>query len=41
MKASRNKVGKVERFIYLGLILHKDGSFEDDMKRKMKCGWIK
>jgi len=31
---------KVESFKYLGFFVQKNGVFDEDMQRRIKCGWI-
>lgn len=39
MKSSGNIVGDVERLMYIGFVLQK--GFEEDMKQRIKYGWMK
>ena len=41
IKLSGDIVGEVERFKYLGSVVQNNGDFEEDMKHRVKCGWIK
>jgi len=36
-----NVVEEVERFMYLGSLLRKNGCFEKVMNHRIKCGWMK
>ena len=41
MQLGEDSVGEVERFKYLGSVVQKDGGFEEDVKNRIKCGWMK
>jgi len=41
MKMNGDVVGEVEWFKYLGSLLQKNGCFEENINRKIMCGWMK
>lgn len=40
MKFSGGEVSVIERFKYLRSVLQMDYDFEENMKNRIKCGWL-
>jgi len=41
MTVSEDKVKEVESFNYLEFFVQKNGDFDEDVKRRIRCEWIK
>ena len=35
------KFSKVNKFMYLGLVVHDNSNFKDDVRNRIMCGWMK
>ena len=41
MKMGDDEVGEVDKFKYLGSVVQNNGGNEEDVKNRIKCGWLK